>query len=75
MTYWYNSWKGWFSIDQEIRSEDNYKYSFQKQTQMVNIINGKYLRIISKTDSRYFYKDQWTLINHFPNETMISQSI
>ena len=50
MTYWYNSLNGWFSIEQEIGSKDNYKYSFQKQTQMVNIINGKYLRIISKTD-------------------------
>ena len=44
-------------MDQESRSKDNYKYSFQKQTQMVNTINYKYLRINSKTDSKIFYKD------------------
>ena len=42
---------------------------------MVNTINGKYLWLNSKTDSRNFCKDQWTLINHFPNEKANSQSI
>ena len=35
---------------------------------MVNTTNSKYLRVNSKTDSRNFNKDRWTLINHFPNE-------
>ena len=35
---------------------------------MVNTKNSKYFQINSKTDSRNFYEDQWTLINHFPNE-------
>ena len=30
IAYWYDSLRAWFSIDQKIRSEDNYKYSFQK---------------------------------------------
>ena len=68
MIYWYISLKGWISIDQEIRSKDNYKYSFQKWTQMVITINDKYFRINSKTESRNFYRDKWTLINHFLNE-------
>ena len=42
---------------------------------MVNTINGKYYQINIKTDSRNYHKDQWTLINHFPNEKMRSQSI
>ena len=75
MKYWYNSIKGWIPIDQEIRSKDNYKYSFQKETQMVNIINGKYSRIYSKTDSINFCEDKWTLTNHFPNEKTNSKSI
>ena len=68
MTYWYNSLKVWISIDQEIRSKDNCKYLFQKYAQMVNTINHKYFRINSKTESRNFYKDKWTLINNFSNE-------
>ena len=75
MKYWYNSLKGWIPIDQEIRSKDNHKYSFQKETQMVNTINGKYSRIYSKIDSINFCKDKWTLINHFPNEKTNSKSI
>ena len=35
---------------------------------MVHTINHKYFRINSKTESRNFYKDKWTLINHFLNE-------
>ena len=45
-------------MDQEIRSKDNYKYSFQKSTQMGNTINGKYFQINIKTDSRNYHKDQ-----------------
>ena len=75
MTYLYNSLKGWISIEQEIRSEDNYKWLFQKQTQMVNTINYKYFRINSKSESINFYKDKWTLKNHFPNEKTNSKSI
>ena len=75
MKYWYNSIKGWIPIDQEIRSKDNYKYSFQKETQMVNIITGKYSRINSKTDSINICEDKWTLTNHFPNEKTNSKSI
>ena len=75
MKYWYNSIKGWIPIDQEIRSKDNYKYSFQKETQMVNIITGKYSRINSKTDSINFCEDKWTLTNHFSNEKTNSKSI
>ena len=29
---------------------------------MVNTVNGKCFQINSKTDSRNFYKDKWTLI-------------
>ena len=35
-----NSLKGWFSINQEIRFKDNYKYSVQK----INA-NGKYSKL------------------------------
>ena len=40
MTYWYNSLRVWISIDQEIRSKDNYKHSFQKKS-----ANGKYYKL------------------------------
>ena len=42
---------------------------------MVNTINGKYFQRNSKTDSRSFYKDKWTLIKHLPNEKRNSKSI
>ena len=35
-----NSLKGWLSMNQEIRSKDNYKYSFQK----INA-NAKYYKL------------------------------
>ena len=43
-------------MDQQIRSKDNYKYSFQNYTQMVITTNGKYFRInikiVKTTNSR-----------------------
>ena len=42
---------------------------------MVNTVNGKSFHINGKTDSRNFYKDKSTLINHFPNKKSNSKSI
>ena len=40
---------------------------------MVNTINHKYFQINRKTESRNFYQDKWTLINHFLYEKNISK--
>ena len=53
-----NQWK----VESRWTKKLDLKISISKKTQMVNTVNGKCFQINSKTDSRNFYKDKWTLI-------------